>query len=153
MSIEVVDRESLERNPEIIFGVGVLVISPEGKVLLVQENSSNSSLNKKPGQWSIPGGHRTIFEDRTIEPSEVAARRELREEAGATVKRLNYVATYRYGNYIGDLYIARANNFQGPQSTSEISEVAWFSVSDIGDLQLRPFVKEIIQTHYPESIR
>ena len=67
--------------------------------------------------WEMPGGHRE-----TGETPEAAARRELREETGASAAALERICDYSAGTAFGALYYAEAEALPGPDPAVEIAE-------------------------------
>lgn len=116
-------RSLVGRRPLILPGAEVIVVDERGRVLL-QKRADN-------GLWAIPGGY--------LEPGESfeeAARREVREEAGIEVGRLELLDIfsgseffYRYPNgdevyNVSAAYIAREHS--GETSTDAESVDAGF---------------------------
>lgn len=117
------------KQPSVMVDV-VLVAKPEGRrrVLLVRR--------RKPpfeGFWAIPGGF--VEPD---EPLEEAARRELREEAGAEPMHLEQLHAFGdpgrdpRGWTISVTYLARLSDAEAqtfkPKAGSDATEVAWFDL-------------------------
>lgn len=98
---------------------GCICISPTKKVLCVKGRSS--------GKWSFPKGHRNPEES----PSQ-CARRELWEETGLEAPTLcQRVLPLSTGLY----YVYATPETQcDPQDTAEVSEVGWFSLSELAFL-------------------
>ena len=67
--------------------------------------------------WEMPGGHRE-----TGETPEAAARRELREETGASAAALERICDFSAGTAFGALYYAEAEALPGPDPAFEIAE-------------------------------
>jgi 8-oxo-dGTP pyrophosphatase MutT (NUDIX family) len=102
-------------NPEQVHGC--ILVSPEGRYLLVQGRAS--------GKWSFPKGHPL-----PDEPSLVCAQRELFEETGITApfmfSKTLYLAT---GIYY--LYNIRDEVFSETQDSDEVLQTNWFTANEL----------------------
>lgn len=99
---------------------GAVVIDDEGRILLLKH------VFRAGSGWGIPGG----FIKQGEQPEE-ALRRELREEIGLEIERIElvFVRTFTHRQLeIG--FRCRARGGARPQSV-EIEKLAWFSPSDL----------------------
>jgi len=96
---------------------GCICISPFDKVLLVKGRQS--------GKWSLPKGH--------MEPNEndiQCALRELHEETGIVPKvKYSYYKKLAAGGYF--IFFMEDEPTPQIQCSNEISEVAWFNLSEV----------------------
>nr|XP_032832108.1 nucleoside diphosphate-linked moiety X motif 6 [Petromyzon marinus] len=108
-------------------GVGGLVVSEEGLVLLIQEKFA-----KGHGCWKLPGGH--------VEPGEdlgEAVCREVREETGVSVRFRSVLALrhmHRYSFGSSDLYfvcLARPLTRRLQPCPTEIHACTWVPVGEL----------------------
>jgi len=96
---------------------GAVIIDEQGRVLLLKHRF-------RPGSgWGIPGG----FIEAGEQPEE-ALRRELREEIGLEVDKLEVLTAHTFGRarQIEILFLCRAKGEAWPQSI-EIRRAGWFS--------------------------
>ena len=116
--------ELLKHTKEIRGVRVILVDSKKGAVLLVRHWYA-------PGVWTLPGGG--VDAD---EKPEDAARREIREEVGIDIKKIDR----EIGTYIGKMgkrdtvRVYSATDFEGPPSlfpNFEIMSREWFSLYDL----------------------
>lgn len=113
-------------------GVGVILHDDEGRVLLVRHSYG-------PQAWSMPGGGLGRDED----PAE-AVRREMREELGCELERLellrSFDETISGTRHTG--YIFGARPISQPQVDGrEVVEARWFTEEDLPGLDLTRITK------------
>jgi len=78
------------------------------------------------GRWALPGGHVDVGED-----TAVAAARELAEETGLAVERLDYVDAYAEpgrdprGRYVTFAYVAVVQGLPEPTAADDAAEAEW----------------------------
>lgn len=124
-------REYPERP---IVGIGV-VVCRDGRVLLIRRGRP-----PRLGQWSLPGGGQILGE--TVEQ---AARREVLEETGLTLRRLELLTvvdliepdatgTIRYHYTLVD-FVAEAEAGD-PSPGDDAAAVAWYRPDELGGLGL-----------------
>jgi 8-oxo-dGTP diphosphatase len=108
--------------------VDVLIVSREGKprVLLIKRKH-----NPFAGTWAIPGGF--VNMDETLEAS---ARRELREETGIKVGRLEQLAAFGNphrdprGRTISIVFLTRGSPARmSPRAGDDAAECAWHDLA------------------------
>jgi len=98
---------SKEIEPRIIKGVAAVILSRDGKILIVQETMDRPQIDKKKGDWSVPG--------ETIEKGETeleALSRGIREEVGKNgditcSPEKDWIGDYQLGERINGIW-ARA---------------------------------------------
>ena len=102
---------------------GAVVVNEQGRVLLVKHVF-------RPGSgWGIPGGFINKGEQ-----AEDAARRELREEIGLELDRveLAFVRTVEQVNQLEIIFRCSASGTPRPRNI-EIQRVAWFELDELPD--------------------
>ena len=131
-----------------IVGIGVVVLGPEGVVLIRRAKPP------RKGQWSLPGGAQklgeTVFE---------GARREVMEETGLDVEILGLVDVVdsirpdetggnndkiRYHYTLVDV-VARPSGSTRLKAGSDALDAAWTALEDIPGLELWPETERIIR--------
>jgi 8-oxo-dGTP pyrophosphatase MutT (NUDIX family) len=134
-------------GPELLLlpSVTVLCCDDSGRVLLVRQTDSD--------QWATIGG--------AIEPDEApraAAVREAREEAGVDVELLaildvvggaSFRVRYPSGDetaYVSTVFDARVLSGQPTADGDETSDVRWFTLAELVDLDLNPFARATFTT-------
>ncbi|MBT3306487.1 MAG: NUDIX hydrolase [Alphaproteobacteria bacterium] len=126
-----------------IVGVGVVVLGPEGVLLIRRANPP------RQGQWSLPGGAQELGE--TVF---TCARREVREETGLDVEILGLIdvvdsirpddaGEIHYHYTLIDVVAVVAEPDE-PVAGSDAQEVAWMALEDIPGLDLWPETERII---------
>ena len=96
--------------------VAVIITNPEGKVLLLEHVL-------RPGSgWGIPGG----FIEHGEQP-ESAARREIREEAGIELEKLQMLRVRTLHRHIEFLFRAESSG-RAEVKSREIRSLGWFAV-------------------------
>jgi len=84
------------------------------------------------GKWALPGGHVDEGED-----AQVAARRELAEEAGLDAVRLHLVGVYGApgrdprGRYVSWAYVAVLDQMPDPVAGDDARDARWFRVAEV----------------------
>jgi 8-oxo-dGTP pyrophosphatase MutT (NUDIX family) len=105
------------------YGVKVLIKRDDGKLLFIRNTYGK-------GWWNFPGGGKIKGES-----SEQAAKREVQEEVGLVLEKLqllgSFVSTLEYKKDHIDVFLAHTNDPIGKTDTGEISEVQWFGVDDL----------------------
>lgn len=123
-----------EYPPRPIVGIGIVVIKGD-QVLLCRRGKPPNV-----GSWTLPGGAQEVGET-----CETAARRELAEETSLTVGALHftaYVDTIRRDHegrvrfHYTILDFATRWEAGEPIAGSDVSEVAWASMDDLGPYEL-----------------
>lgn len=118
-----------------IVGIGIVVIRDGTHVLLCRRGKPPNV-----GSWTLPGGAQEVGES-----CEAAARRELAEETGLTVGRMHftaYVDTIRRDEdgrvqfHYTILDFAARWEAGEPIAGSDVSEVAWAPLDDLGPYEL-----------------
>jgi 8-oxo-dGTP diphosphatase len=110
-------------QPRFTVTAGAVVVNEEGRVLLVKHVF-------RPGSgWGVPGGFINKGEQ-----AEAAARRELREEIGLELDRIElaFVRTVEQVNQLEIIFRCRAGGTPRPRNI-EIHRVAWFELDQLPD--------------------
>ena len=124
-----------------------VLIEKEGRYLLIREAAA-----KWKGKWFLPGGK--------VDPGEKpedAAYREVREEAGCSI-RLNGIFYFRYNEGFLDRYLAFffSADIIGDQiktfADKHSLEVKWFTYEEIISLPARQKMLEIIDSYRKSAI-
>lgn len=104
-------------------GVKVLVFNSKNEVLMVR-------LTYYPDTWTFPGGGVNDGED-----TETAAKREVREEVGITLDRIDLVTTLDFNHeYKKDtvfVYQTTIENAEIEIDEKEVAEADWFSLNSL----------------------
>jgi ADP-ribose pyrophosphatase YjhB (NUDIX family) len=120
-----------------------------GSALLVRDGANRILLgqrNKDPqrGSWVIPGGKIHAFESIAD-----AAARELQEETGLRVEVRDQFRAYEIVNPPSEHRIviySWAEVVDGiPKASDDLSEVRFFSTEELGDLQMTPLVRKVLE--------
>ena len=131
-------------------GAGVIVICTSTKRILL---GKRGLLGSNPETWAPFGG----MVDDTDTSENMAARRELHEEAGLFLAEDQVSNLPVYVNYGSNGFrfftFAAFLNYE-PQVTinEESSGYAWFRINEIGDLPLHPGFKELVLSDEWEGI-
>jgi len=103
---------------------------------------------KDKGKWRLPGG----FVDVTDESLEAAARREFKEECGASLVKLKYFKSFRVDDpryresehkILTALFKAKTN--EPVKAGDDLSEVSWFNFERVKQI----LEKDIVEEHIP----
>lgn len=120
-------------------GSALLVRDEENRILLGKRNK-----DPQRGYWVIPGGKIHAFESIAE-----AAARELQEETGLTVtvgNRFNVYEIVSPPNEHRIIIYSWAKVLEGTAKASDdLSEVRFFEASELGDLELSPFVRKVLE--------
>lgn len=125
-------------------GCGTIVRNSDGKYLLVKEDKPGVK-----GQWNIPSGG---YEGREVESLRDAAVRETKEETGLEVDLEGFIGFYTRAPEVNQgenaLMVFEASmkskQLEGKKE-GEISDTRFFSKEEIGGLDLRFNILEIIK--------
>lgn len=124
---ELMRKQYTYKYPRPMVTVDVVVVTEEAKprVLLIRRKHDPFA-----GRWAIPGGYVDMNE-----PLEEAAKRELLEETGIQLKRLEQIGAFGNpgrdprGRTISVVYLARVNpNQLKPKADDDAAEVGWHSL-------------------------
>lgn len=107
-----------------------IVFNEKGEILLLKRSEMDES---NPGKFTIPGGHVDFGED-----CETAAKRELFEEAGIKVDRVDQVGEYEDEKVHIKYYQSYVENADPVLQEEEIWSYEWIDPRDIDEYEL-PF--------------
>lgn len=117
--------------PRPVLSTDVIVCSSDGKVLLIKRN-----IEPYKDCWALPGGH--VGDD---ENSEMACKRELKEETGLELNEIYLVGIAEEKNRdprreytISIVYAGYTDG--NPIGGDDASEAKWFSLDEITKLEL-----------------
>jgi ADP-ribose pyrophosphatase YjhB (NUDIX family) len=108
-------------HPRFAVTAGAIVTDARGRVLLLRHRF-------RPGSgWGVPGGFME-----TGEQADETLRRELREEIGLEVEKLQLLTTraFKRSKHVEIIFTARAMG-DPAQLSFEIQEAAWFSLNEL----------------------
>jgi ADP-ribose pyrophosphatase YjhB (NUDIX family) len=136
-------RKDIGHQPLILVGVAVAVINEAGKFLLQK---------RRDGQWGVPGGFIELGES-----TEEAGRREVLEETGLEIGKLNLVGVFSGKQHHvilpnGDEFYPVTVAYVSKEILGgvlkadgvETTEARFFSVSELPD-QLNPLIKNLMK--------
>lgn len=112
---------------------GAVVFDPEGRVLLLEH------IFRPASGWGIPGGFIEPGED----PAE-AVRREVREETGIEIAKVEFHAVRNRGTHLEFIYAARAEG-GGEILSGEIVSLGWFDLSALPE-EMHPSQRAVIES-------
>jgi len=128
-------------------GTGILFVNDNGQVLLcLRDNKPDIPC---PNCWDIIGGH--IEEGET--PEECIGR-EVKEEIGKTVEKLNFYKKYNMKDKIQYIYWEKANIDIEQTTLTEGQKLKWFTEEEIRKLPEEKIAfgfKQIIVTFFKEA--
>jgi ADP-ribose pyrophosphatase YjhB (NUDIX family) len=137
-------REVIGNDLVFVPAVSTLVSDADGRVLLVYETD--------PDAWSTPGGSVEVDER-----PEDAARREVFEETGLTV-RLDGIITvlggpefhahYKNGDevaYVATIYRGSVVSGESRPDGDEVTAAEWFAVGDLPTIRLSNFATQLFR--------
>ncbi|GIM88644.1 NUDIX domain-containing protein [Paractinoplanes toevensis] len=124
--------------------VSVIVVDDHGRLLLVRHTGDRDA-------WAVPGGAVDIGES----PAQAAVR-EIREETGLQIGQVrlldvlggtDYEVTYPNGDqvaYVTAVYQAGIADGNPAPDQEEISELGWFTPSQLPDVDLNRFTRALL---------
>jgi len=124
--------------------VGALIVNSNGEILLVKSFKWGS-------KYIVPGGHIELGER-----SEVAVRREVKEEVGLEVEPVRillvqeaiFPADYiKHEHYIFLDYLCRATSSVVTLDGKEIQEYVWTNPNDVLRLELGSFTRNLVEEY------
>ncbi len=110
-------------------GVSVVVFNEKDEILMIRE------MRYTVGhlEWEIPAGG---VEDG--EPIEEAARREVMEETGCSIKNLKFLCSHNPSNGMSDqvmhVFGAKVDSEGSIQDVDEVAEKVWMPIDDVKEL-------------------
>ena len=128
--------------------VGALIVNSNGEILLVKSFKWGS-------KYTVPGGHIELGER-----SEVAVRREVKEEVGLEVEPVRillvqeaiFPADYiKHEHYIFLDYLCRATSPTVKLDGKEIQEYVWTNPNDVLRLELESFTRKLVEEYLKTS--
>ena len=128
--------------------VGALIVNSNGEILLVKSFKWGS-------KYTVPGGHIELGER-----SEVAVRREVKEEVGLEVEPVRillvqeaiFPADYiKHEHYIFLDYLCRATSPTVKLDGKEIQEYVWTNPNDALRLELESFTRNLVEEYLKMS--
>lgn len=131
-------------------GVAVLIESPQkepGKILLVEEATSDEEIQKQAGAMTIVTGHAKSNE--TLEQS---AKREVMEESGIkNVVLTGVLGVYQINGAIGVVFLGTTDEDIDLKAinSEEISSAGWYDPKEVatGAYTLRPPLKHVLEDY------
>ena len=135
-------RQVVGQDPLILVGVAVAVLNERNEILLQK---------RADGKWGVPGGFMELGES-----TEEAGRREVFEETGLKIGRLNLIGVFSGKQHFVKLpngdefypvtvaYLCR--NVEGGHLKAdgqETTEVQFFKLNDLPE-QLNPMIKQLV---------
>jgi len=124
--------------------VGALIVNGKGEILLVRSYKWGS-------RYTVPGGHIELGE-----PSEKAARREVREEVGLDVEPIKlllvqeaiYPAGYiKHEHFVFLDYVCRTSSSNVKLDGKEIQEYLWTNPDDALRLDLELYTRNLVEAY------
>lgn len=128
--------------------VGALIVNSNGEILLVKSYKWGS-------KYTVPGGHIELGER-----SEVAVRREVKEEVGLEVEPVRillvqeaiFPADYiKHEHYIFLDYLCRATSLTVKLDGKEIQDYVWTAPNDALQLELESFTRNLVEEYVKTS--
>jgi len=128
--------------------VGALIVNSNGEILLVKSYKWGS-------KYTVPGGHIELGER-----SEVAVRREVKEEVGLEVEPVRillvqeaiFPADYiKHEHYIFLDYLCRATSSTVKLDGKEIQDYVWTAPNDALQLELESFTRNLVEEYVKTS--
>ena len=128
--------------------VGALIVNSNGEILFVKSYKWGS-------KYTVPGGHIELGER-----SEVAVRREVKEEVGLEVEPVRillvqeaiFPADYiKHEHYIFLDYLCRATSPTVKLDGKEIQEYVWTNPTDALRLELESFTRNLVEEYLKTS--
>lgn len=128
--------------------VGALIVNSNGEILLVKSFKWGS-------KYTVPGGHIELGER-----SEVAVRREVKEEVGLEVEPVRillvqeamFPADYiKHEHYIFLDYLCRATSPTVKLDGKEIQDYTWTNPNDALRLELESFTRNLVEEYLKTS--
>jgi nucleoside triphosphatase len=128
--------------------VGALIVNSNGEILLVKSYKWGS-------KYTVPGGHIELGER-----SEVAVRREVKEEVGLEVEPVRillvqeaiFPADYiKHEHYIFLDYLCRATSSTVKLDGKEIQDYVWTDPNDALQLELESFTRNLVEEYVKTS--
>ena len=151
-------KEREERN---IMGVVAIILSQDGKILVVQETENKPQIDKQAGDWSIPG--ETIKDGETeLEALLRVIIEEVGENGDITCNPENdWIGDYGVGAGINIWGRAYVLHFNGTSQTTrpfkaegnEVINHCWIDPREIKNLPRRKGVLEIVEDFMAERRR
>jgi 8-oxo-dGTP pyrophosphatase MutT (NUDIX family) len=124
-------RKIVGHLPIILVGAVVVIVDPQGRILLQQR--------KYPyGAWGLPGGLMELGES-----AEETARREVMEETNLNLQDLTLINVYSGSGH----YVKSANGDE-----FYVVTVAYYTEQALGDLKMNKEESLAMQYFYPEQI-
>lgn len=128
--------------------MGALIVNSNGEILLVKSYKWGS-------KYTVPGGHIELGER-----SEVAVRREVKEEVGLEVEPVRillvqeaiFPADYiKHEHYIFLDYLCRATSSTVKLDGKEIQDYVWTDPNDALQLELESFTRNLVEEYVKTS--
>ena len=128
--------------------MGALIVNSNGEILLVKSYKWGS-------KYTVPGGHIELGER-----SEVAVRREVKEEVGLEVEPVRillvqeaiFPADYiKHEHYIFLDYLCRATSSTVKLDGKEIQDYVWTAPNDALQLELESFTRNLVEEYVKTS--
>ena len=129
-------------NLEGVFLAVRAVINRGGKLLILQRNSSH---NRNPDHWEVPGGLIEIGE-----PLNLALKREVKEEAGLVIspqsaESLTFISPKAKPRYLELIYRCKRVRGEKVILSDEHQAFRWATVEETLDLELTPTARALME--------
>lgn len=140
------ERHQMSKHPR-LRAVALVVASPAGEILVLQETVTKAHIGKFAGDWSIPMETCELGQDfpATLEQLH---QQELAALASIRMSVARFIGWYRVApNAWAKLYATTSSTYHLPSATEDNPEVKnhrWVSIQDALRLQLRQGAPEMI---------
>ena len=129
-----------------------IIINEKQQILIVKRSDADDFL---PGYWVLPGGGLDYGET-----PDAGIRRELFEESGIHISKakpfvvtsfVSYENTPREKQYVEVFYLCEYDQVQEVQISFEHSDYRWVKATEVDELYMTDYIKDIIKQLHTES--